>query len=395
MSVSHRPHYAWMICLGGTLMLFTGMGLGVNLYSVFQPYLLEYGGLSNTQGAWIITVRSLFILVGMTTANRLIDRIGLRRTCTLAVLLLALSSFLFGAARQFPLYCLAAALVGLAYSWAGMLPASLLVEHWFGDRQALALGIISAGSGLATIIAPLPLTRLINRVSLRAGFWSLGAFTLLIALLLWLLLRDQPEDKGLVPYRVPGRTARPIQLRPAPEGVTPLRWAFVLAAAFLVGAATSLGISNFGVLYATAGFQENVTAQLISCLGLCMMVGKVAYGQIVDRIGGRRSNYLLYALVLTGFALSCMADGGSVPLAFAAMVLAGLGLPLSVVSPPIWAKDICGSEGYARGLKWVQSIYALGIFLMGPIPGILADRTGKMCIRDSPQTGAASRYAYR
>ena len=76
--------------------------------------------------------------VGPARAKKL-DRLGLRRTCTCSLLLLALSSFLFGAVRQFPLYCAASALVGLAYSWGGMISASLLVDRWFQDRQALAL----------------------------------------------------------------------------------------------------------------------------------------------------------------------------------------------------------------------------------------------------------------
>ena len=376
MLTSHRVHYAWIICLGGTLMLFTSIGLGVNLYSAFQPYVLEYGGLSNTQGAWIITVRSLFVFLGMTTANAVINHLGLRRGCTLSLVMLSLSSFLFGAVRQFPLYCLAAALIGLSYSWAGMIPASLLVSRWFHDRQALALGIISAGTGLATIVAPVPFTYLTERFSLRLSFWTEGGIMLFFAALFWLLVRDDPSEKGLSPYRSAGNEGKPSQPRIAPHGLTPLRWAFVLAGAFCVGAATSLAISNFGVLYTTAGYSSAVVAQLISVMGLCMMLGKIAYGQIVDRLGGRLSNYLLYALVLTGFALCCLANTGSVLIAFAAMILSGLGLPLSVVSPPIWARDLCGDADYPKGLKWIQSFYALGIVLLGPVPGAAADRTG-------------------
>ncbi|MCF2595210.1 MFS transporter [Pseudoflavonifractor phocaeensis] len=371
-----RPHYAWLVCAGGTLLLFTTIGLGVNVFSMFQPYLLEYGQLTNTQGSWIVTVRSFFILVGMMTANWMSDRLGLRRTCTCALLLLALSSFLFGAVRQFPLYCAASALVGLAYSWGGMISASLLVDRWFQDRQALALGVISAGTGLATILAPVPLSRLIRGLGLRAGFWCEAAFVLLAALLFWLLVRDCPEDKGLAPYRTGGDSGARPPLRPAPPKATALHRGLVLITAFLVGSATSLGIINFGVLYSTEGYAPDVVAQLISCMGLCLMVGKILYGQAVDSLGGRRSNYLLYLLVLTGFLLCCMAPTGSVPLDFAAMTLGGLGLPLSAVSPPVWAKDLWGDQGYARGLKWVQTIYALGILLVGPIPGILADATG-------------------
>ena len=376
MNSTPRVHYAWVICLSGALMLFTSLGLGVNVFSVFQPYLLEYAGLSNTQGAWIVTVRSFFILVGMVTANGLAARLGLRRACTVSLLLLAASSFLFGAARQFPLYCLAAALVGLAYSWAGMIPASLLISHWFQDRRALALSIVSAGSGLATIVAPVPFTALIQALGLRAGFWAQGGLMLLAALAVWLLVRDRPEALGLSPYRAAGRVDRPAPPRPAPEGFTPVRQGMALTAAFLVGAATSLGITNAGVLYSAAGFDPAVVARLISCMGLCMIAGKLSYGQVVDRMGGRFANYVYFTLILIGYGLCCLADGGSVPLAFAAMVISGLGLPMCAVSPPVWARDLYGDARYAHGLKWVQTAFALGIFALGPVPGLLADWSG-------------------
>lgn len=372
-----RPHYAWIICLSGTLMLFTTIGLGVNLFSVFQPYVLEHGKLTNTQGSLLITARSFFVLIGMMTANTLVEKLGLRRTGTLTLALLAFASFLLGIAHNFPLYCAASGLIGLVYSWGGVIPASLLVKRWFHGRQGLALGIVLAGTGMATILAPVPLTNLVQNVSLKAGFWAEGLFSLVIAALFWLLTRDTPEEMGLEPYGSDAGLNKPILIHPAPkQKMTPLSWKFVLLTAFLVGAATSLGISNFGVLYSSEGYHPEVVAQLVSCMGLCMTIGKIAYGQIVDSMGTRQSNYLVYAILLAGFALVCLAFTGSVPLAFLAMILAGLGLPLSVVSPPLWARDLCSEDSYAAGLKHIQTSYALGIFVLGSVPGILADITG-------------------
>ena len=55
-----RPHYAWIICLGGALSLFAVMGMGINVFSVYQPYIIQLNGFSNAQGSWITTTRSLF-----------------------------------------------------------------------------------------------------------------------------------------------------------------------------------------------------------------------------------------------------------------------------------------------------------------------------------------------
>ena len=56
---------AWLVCLGCGLALFTVMGLGINGFTVYQPYLLERFHLTNGQGSWITTVRSLFSLLSM------------------------------------------------------------------------------------------------------------------------------------------------------------------------------------------------------------------------------------------------------------------------------------------------------------------------------------------
>ena len=372
---SVRP---WLICLGGAIMMFTAMGLGSNVYSVYQPYIIAQNGFTNTQAAWIITTRSLFIVLGMLTASQLCARLGLRRTSVSALALLALSRFLFGAAGSLPVYLAAAAITGLAYGWGGMIPLSLLINNWFRDRNAFALGLASAGSGLATILMPAPLTGIIQSWGLRAAFWCEGGFVLLLALLTLVLVRDAPAQLGLEPYCLGGdpvHSAAPVR-HPAPEGMTPLYWGLYLAAVFLTGAPTGIGISNVGVLYRTEGFDPGTVAALVSCVGLALMAGKVLYGELADRLGGRLASYLLYMVAIAAYILLCLAPNGSKLCAFAAAAAFGLALPLSNVSFSIWAQDFLGDDGFARGLKWSQTLYALGIVALGPVPGWLADRTG-------------------
>ena len=68
---------AWLVCLGCGLALFTVMGLGINAFTVYQPYLLELEHFTNAQGSWITTVRSLFTLASLLTVNQLCARLGL------------------------------------------------------------------------------------------------------------------------------------------------------------------------------------------------------------------------------------------------------------------------------------------------------------------------------
>ena len=73
-----RLHRAWAICLGCTLMLFVCGGLSVNAFSVTQPYVLAYGGFTNTQTSMINTIRALSYLGCMFAAPLFFRTLGYR-----------------------------------------------------------------------------------------------------------------------------------------------------------------------------------------------------------------------------------------------------------------------------------------------------------------------------
>lgn len=46
----NRPHRAWLVCLGGALTLLSTIGLGVNVFAVYQPEILALEHFTNAQG---------------------------------------------------------------------------------------------------------------------------------------------------------------------------------------------------------------------------------------------------------------------------------------------------------------------------------------------------------
>ncbi|MBQ2995968.1 MAG: hypothetical protein IJE22_01870, partial [Oscillibacter sp.] len=70
-----KPHYAWLVCLGGSLALMITMGLGVNVFTVYQPEIIARNGFTNAQGSWITTTRTLFILGTLLCVNQICARL--------------------------------------------------------------------------------------------------------------------------------------------------------------------------------------------------------------------------------------------------------------------------------------------------------------------------------
>ena len=51
--MKNPPHRAWLVCLGGALAMFAVMGLGVNVFSIYQPEIIRLNGFTDAQGSWI------------------------------------------------------------------------------------------------------------------------------------------------------------------------------------------------------------------------------------------------------------------------------------------------------------------------------------------------------
>ena len=372
-----RLHYAWLVCLGGALALFATIGLGINLFSVYQPELIRLNGFTNAQGSWITTVRSLFTLASLLTVNQLCARLGLRAVMTLGTALVGLSCLCFGAAGSFFQYCCAAALTGMGYCYGGMVPLSLAVGHWFRDRQGLALGLASAGSGVSTVFAPSILTAIMERQGMHAAFFWEGGVILAISLAVWALVRSAPADLGLEPYRT-GDTdpAAAAELRSDIPAPGPGRHLSLLLAALLVGGMGGPGFSHLMVLYTWEGYDSATIAALMSYLGAVICLGKILCGQVYDRLGGLRGNCYIFGVSLAGLGLCCLAPLRGMALPFLAVTLYGMGLPISAVSPARWAADLYPRAGYEGTVRSLTVAYTVGMLLFGPIPGALADRLG-------------------
>ncbi len=373
--MSNRPHYAWLVCLGGALALFAVMGLGVNVFSVYQPEIVRLNGFTDAQGSWITTTRSLFILAALLCVNQLCARFGLRRIMSAGVLLVGLSCVCFAYAGSFPMYCAAAALTGVGYCWGGMVPISLAIGRWFRDRRGLALGLASAGSGVSTVFAPVLLTRLMERRGMRAAFLWEGAVVFLCAVLVWRLVRDDPAKLGLAPYGRSGpQPPEEAAGQKSGAGLSGGRWTLLLLAALFVGATGGPGFSHLTMLYTSSGYDSLFVAGLLSWLGAAISLGKILCGQVYDRLGGRGGNRFTFGTLLVSLVLCCLAPAGGVLLPVLAITTFGLGMSITAVSPARWAADLCAD--YESAVRTITVAFTAGIFVFGPLPGLLAGRLG-------------------
>ncbi len=371
-----RIHYAWVICLCGLWLFVCNMGLCSNILSVYLPF-IEASGLSDSMGSAILSIRCLFSFAATFLVELYYRKLSLRAGILIASIFGAVSAAVYSIGGSAFVYYTGAALGGVAYGLGAIYPVSLLLTRWFHTHRGLALGISSAGSGVAAMAFSPLASALVLRFTLRTTFLLQAAFMLMSALLVFLLLRDDPVQKGLLPYGKGGESETKTQVKEGPVSLpSPVLWMLALMM-LLIGGAGQAFSGHLSVLAKSCGYSVRTAATVVSLQGGVLVCSKLLSGGLADRFGSKRCTSLLLIIFILGCALVLFMNGVSLFWCFAPVVLMGFGASVYNVGPPLWAGDLSDRAGYPRLLKWLQIFYNLGGILFSAVPGIIADHTGE------------------
>ena len=368
-----KKKYRWVICAGCTLMFFCTAGLGMTGFSVYQPYLISDGGLTNAQASMLTSIRSMFTFLTMFAAARILNKTDIRLGGALSAVGIAAAMILYGTASSFPVYAAGAAAAGICYGIGGMLAVSVMIHRWFDEHQGLAVGICSAGSGFSAVIGTPIITWMIETFSMRTAFFIEAAFVAALAVLIFLMLRNRPKGEERPPQFVSKAAKGQKQEDMFWIGKREI-W-FVMIGILLMGFSYA-ATSHISVLYSNAGFSADQVSLIVSAMGAALFIGKCVYGQAADKLGSYRSGNIFFGMLVIGSGLCCLAGNGSMGLAMAAVILVSCGSVLLSVGLTIIADAVAKQQYYAVVVRRIQIIYMLGSMVFGVVPGIIADHAG-------------------
>lgn len=370
-------YYRWIICFAGTLTLFCTGGLLLTGFNVYTPYLISEGGLNDTQLSTVLMMRNLFSLLAMFAVIPYLRKLDIRLGISAAILIAALSFFMFSIGRHYAVYCIGMGMAGISYGLGGMVPVSVIIKRWFSDNEGLALGICAAGTGLSAVVASPVITYITENRSLEESFRIETFFLLAAAALAFFLIHNYPDKKGKSLPKIKEQTAK--QRRKNRFSLAYGQIILLFIGVFLGGA--SFNVSAFlSVLYREKGFDAGTVASLVSLMGLALCAGKCVYGLAADHMGKIRSGNLFHICYIAAVLLCAVCIPGNTVMAYTAMVLLGLGFPMLSVGLSQLAGAAAKEGFYAEVLRQFQIVYMVGTLSFGIVPGVLADMAGNYTI---------------
>ena len=243
------------------------------------------------------------------------DSWGPRKTITVFFALAGVASIFLGMSGSLGLAILARILVGLGVAML-FVPTMKVMTNWFKPEEfARMTGILMAVGGLGAYTASRPLAWLSDIMGWRGSFVAIGAVTLVVAVAVWFLVHNTPQDKGLPAVNQPAKDepgqTETIGLSQGMKMVLSSGAFWILASWFFFSFCIFFsfgGLWGGPYLMHVYGLSKAEAGNILGMLALAMIVGSPFLSWLSDKVFRSRKKVIVLASIIT--------LGLTVPLAF-------------------------------------------------------------------------------
>jgi sugar phosphate permease len=367
---------------------FTVWGLGAALYLVgffhrvapavitrelAAEFDLTAAALGNLSALYFYSYVAIQVPTGM-----LVDRYGPRRILTLGAAGAAAGALLFAGADAFALVGTGRLLIGASVGVA-FVAMMKLSTHWFHpSRFALVAGFALGTGMVGAVSAGAPLRWLADLFGWRGVMLAAAVATAALAVAIWVLVRDDPQERGYASYLPAAHHGAPAHsMMGGLARVLASRNALLIC--FMNGGVsgpvlTFAGLWGVPFLVTHYGLTTAAAAGLCSLMLIAWGVGGPLLGALSDRMKVRKSLYAGGAIAATLAWFGVLLVPG-LPLAVLVVLLAVAGLASGIIMIGYaWAKESAPAAlaGTTGGVVNMGNM--VGGMLMQPAVGWVLDR---------------------
>jgi MFS family permease len=286
---------SWMVWGLGAILYLIGfyqrVAPAVMTSELMVSFDIAAAGLGNLSAVYFYSYVAMQVPTGI-----LADRWGPRRLLSIGALVAGAGSLVFAMAPSIIWASIGRLLIGgsVAVAFVSMLK---LAGHWFAPRHfALASGMALFCGIIGAVFAGVPLRLLVSAIGWRPVMLVSGIVTLVVAGIIWILVRDDPGEKGYTShaYAVSGVTSHPKFIAGIKEVAKHRNaWLLCFIPGGIVGSVlTFSGLWGVPFLTTHYGLSQASAAALCSTLLVAFAVGGPVFGALSDRIGRRKPLYV-------------------------------------------------------------------------------------------------------
>lgn len=301
-----KLYYGWILIVAVAISMGLSLSIANMFLSLFVVSVTKVMGITVTAFMVSSTVIKIVQAVAAPFAGRLADKKGARFMAITCGLLIASGYVLLGFSHNLPLLYVGYAIVSLGSISGGMIVTNAICARWFDKYLSLANGIANMGMGLTSAVL-IPITiRIIANNGYNSGYFFLaGAAFVLIALISFIFIKNDPAELGLYPDGADGpidESDKPVIKLTGMDLGEAMKtwdfWAISLSLAILGAVAT---MQTYNAALQSVGITPATVATVASVFSLIGIGAPILFGLLTDRLPTR----LVIAVGAGCYAVCC------------------------------------------------------------------------------------------
>ena len=347
-------------------------------YSPMIPLLRADLGISNTQAGWLMAQFFISYTIFQLPAGFLGDRFGPRKTLTWGAVISIAGNLIFSQATSFGILSLGQLANGLGQSM-GWTSSLKLIVSWFPrSRRATAIGLfatcVTAGSSVGIRLSGW----LGDHLGWRSSFIIPPVLLAIVAVLFWMMVKDNPGEKGLPEFDDEILLERQIENDPRSRLSLVLsnRILWSVALVYFCFVYVQFGCLVWIPSFLTEGYAMSVD-RASTLTALVLLPGVFASplaGFLSDHyFGGRRKPLLLTGMFILALSTFLLSREVSISLAAGLLAIVGLMIIMPDVLLAAYPSDILSRKLSATGMGFLTTFTSIAGIITTPLSGKIID----------------------
>lgn len=282
MAVKHR-YLSWgILVFGFVIVFFHRLAIGSVADMLVMDLKLDSVQIANLTAMTFYGYALMQLPVGI-----MVDTIGVRKICTVGMMITAIGSVIFGLTDWIVLSYLARLMVGIGTSVIIVSIMKLQATLFPVNMYSTLSGLTSLFGNFGAFFATIPLTYIAINFGWRQTFVILGIITAVLSVMIFIVVRENHES-----------TREKIQIKEAVRYVLTNKKVYpdFFIMVFFVGSLTAvLGLWGNGYLKTVYNISGEKAAYYLSFITYGFIVGAPIVGKLSDYLGGEIKKILLVA----------------------------------------------------------------------------------------------------
>ena len=195
-----KKNYHWLVAAALLLQLFLIGGIYNNLSNLFMLPVTQTMKIARGSFALAVSMKGLASFISTFFSGALLQKFGYRKMVSILMLTNCIALVIMATSKNVITLGMGIAILGLGDGICLNAGPPRVIRHWFHKHQGMVLGCVSAATGLGGSAFCLLISGIIESNGWQGAFLCCAALYSVMAVVLFAVVRNRPEDMGLKPY---------------------------------------------------------------------------------------------------------------------------------------------------------------------------------------------------